>query len=421
MHSLLTLLLQIAVILVVARVVGLLFRKINQPQVVGEMVAGIILGPSLLGWVAPGISAQLFVPGSLEYLNVISQVGLILFMFLVGLELDPRLLNGNRKAAVAISQSSIIVPFVLGGLLAMYLYPRLSGPPVSLTAFTLFMCAAMSITAFPVLARILLERDMLRTKIGALAISCAAVDDVTAWCILAVVIAIVRSGQNTFPVWVTIGGTALFVVLMVLAVRPALGFLVERRNRRGVLSEDMTALILLLVLAAAWTTEWLGIHALFGAFILGAVMPKDHEFVSEITEKLGHITMTFFLPIFFALAGLRASIGSIAGLEMWFFFALVLATAVLGKFGGAAGMGRLVGLSWRDAGIIGTLMNTRGLVELVILNIGFDLGVIPPPLYTMMVLMALITTFMTTPIIMRLYPESARQQELVLAGGGTHA
>ena len=207
MHSLLTLLLQIAVILVVARVVGLLFRKINQPQVVGEMVAGIILGPSLLGWVAPGISAQLFVPGSLEYLNVISQVGLILFMFLVGLELDPRLLNGNRKAAVAISQSSIIVPFVLGGLLAMYLYPRLSGPPVSLTAFTLFMCAAMSITAFPVLARILLERDMLRTKIGALAISCAAVDDVTAWCILAVVIAIVRSGQNTFPVWVTIGGT----------------------------------------------------------------------------------------------------------------------------------------------------------------------------------------------------------------------
>lgn len=420
MHSLLTLLLQIAVILVMARVAGLLFRKLHQPQVVGEMIAGIILGPSLLGWLAPMLSSQLFVPSSLDYLTLFSQIGLILFMFLVGLELDPSLLRGHRHAAVIISHTSIIVPFLLGAVLALYLYPRLSGPPVPFLGFTLFMGAAMSITAFPVLARILTERDMLRSKVGALTIACAAVDDVTAWCILAVVIAIVRAGQSTFPVWLTIGGSALFVVAMIVAVRPALRQLGLRHQRTGRLTEDMTALVLLLVLAAAWTTEWLGIHALFGAFVMGAVMPKNHEFVHEITEKLQHLTVTFLLPIFFALAGLRTSIGSLNGLPAWFYFTLILFVAVLGKFGGSAVAARLTGLSWREASTVGTLMNTRGLVELVILNIGYDLGIISSTLYTMMVLMALITTFMTSPVLERLYPQRLRQQEPVYLGGGTH-
>lgn len=225
MHFLLTLILQIAVVLFVARAVGWLFRKIHQPQVVGEMAAGIILGPSLLGWVAPGVSAALFPPESLGYLNILSQVGLLFFMFLVGIEFDPKLLRGRGHAVVVTSHVSIIAPFFLGAALALYFYPRLSDDSVSFTGFALFMGAAMSITAFPVLARILTERNLLHTKVGALTIACAAVDDVTAWTILAVVVAIVRASAVETPLWVTLAGTAVYVGLMVLVVRRALGWL----------------------------------------------------------------------------------------------------------------------------------------------------------------------------------------------------
>jgi Kef-type K+ transport system membrane component KefB len=416
MHSSLTLLLvQIAVILAASRLMGKLFRRIHQPQVIGEMVAGIMLGPSLLGWLAPNLSARLFPPASLEYLNILSQIGLILFMFLVGLELDPLLLRGRRRAAIVISNASIIAPFLLGAGLAIYLYPRLSGPPVSLIGFTLFLGAAMSVTAFPVLARILSERNMLRSKVGVLAIACAAVNDVTAWCILAVVIAIVRAGQTSFPVWLTIAGSTLFVLIMVVAVRPALRYVETRHRRIGRLTQSLTAKILLLVLVAAWTTEWLGIHALFGAFVAGAVMPKDHAFVRELTEKLEHLTVAFLLPLFFALAGLRASIGLLSGLQMWFYCALILFVAVLGKFGGSTLAARWSGLSWREAGALGILMNTRGLVELVILNIGFDLGIISPAVYTMMLLMALISTFMASPLLEQIYPTRLIQREFAWA------
>jgi Kef-type K+ transport system membrane component KefB len=394
---------------------GKLFRRIHQPQVIGEMVAGIMLGPSLLGWLAPGLFAQLFPPESLEYLNVLSQIGLILFMFLVGLELDPLLLRGHRHTAIIISQTSIIAPFTLGAILAFYLYPRLSGPPVPFIGFALFIGAAMSITAFPVLARILTERNLLRSKVGALTIACAAVDDVSAWCILAVVIAIVRAEQATFPIWLTIAGSALFVLIMVVAVRPALRYVETRHRQIGRLTQSMTTKILLLVLAAAWTTEWLGIHALFGAFVAGVVMPKGHAFVRELTEKLEHLTVAFLLPLFFALAGLRASIGLLNGLPMWFYFALILLVAVLGKFGGSTLAARWSGQSWREASALGILMNTRGLVELVILSIGFDLGIISPTLYTMMVLMALFTTFMTSPLLERIYPTRLIQREFAWA------
>lgn len=417
MHFLLTLIIQIGVILVTARVVGLLFRKIHQPQVVGEMVAGILLGPSLLGWLAPEVSAVLFPLESLGYLNALSQVGLLLFMFLIGLELDLKLLRGRGEAAVITSHVSIVAPFFLGSMLALYLYPRLSDETVSFTEFALFMGAAMSVTAFPVLARILSERNLLQTKVGALTIACAAVDDVTAWCILALVVAIVRANEAALPVWVTIFGSILYIAFLVLVVRHGLRRLATYYHSSGRLTQDMTAVILLLLLASAYTTEWLGIHALFGAFAIGAVMPKDRDFVRELTEKLEHVTVVFLLPLFFAFTGLRTSIGLLSGAEMWFFCGIILFVAVAGKFGGSSIAARLSGLGWREAGALGILMNTRGLMELVILSIGLELGVISQALFTMMVIMAVVTTFMTTPVLEWIYPvRLIRREQLEVAG-----
>ena len=404
MDTLLTLITQIAVVLLVARAMGWLFRRIHQPQVVGEMAAGILLGPSLLGWVAPGVSASLFPPESLGYLNTLSQVGLIFFMFLVGLEFNPRLLRGRGHAAMVTSHVSIIVPFFLGSALALFLYPRLSDSSVTFTAFALFMGAAMSITAFPVLARILTERNLLHTSLGSVTIACAAVDDITAWSILAVVVAIIRSGEAATPLWLTLVGSGVYLVVMLLGVRYALRWLESFYHSRGRLTQDMVAGVLLILLASAWTTERLGIHALFGAFALGAVMPKDPGFVHDLSEKLEDVTVVFLLPLFFAFTGLRTSIGLVNGGEMWFYTGLIVLVAVLGKFGGSTLAARATALSWREAGALGVLMNTRGLMELVILTIGLELGVISPALFTMMVLMALIATFMTTPVLEWLYP-----------------
>jgi len=411
MHFLLTLLLQIAVILGVSRVVGMLFRRIGQPQVVGEMAAGILLGPSLLGLVAPDISAFVFPRDSLSHLNTLSQVGLVLFMFLVGLEFDPKLMRGRGHAALVTSHVSIIAPFFLGSVLALYLYPRLSDSSVPFDGFALFMGAAMSVTAFPVLARILQERNLVRTKVGAVTIACAAVDDVTAWAILAVVIAMVRARALHAPLWLTLVGSAAYVAAMLLVVRPALGLLKDRYERSGRVTHDLLAGILLLVLLSAWTTEWLGIHALFGAFCIGAVMPKERGFVHELADKFEHVTVVFLLPLFFANAGLRTSIGLVSGIEMWGFFGLVMLVAVAGKLGGASIAARLTGLTWREAGTLGILMNTRGLMELVILTIGLDLGVISPALFAMMVMMALLTTFMTTPMLEWIYPLRLMREE----------
>ncbi len=406
-----TLIIQIAVILVAARLVGLVFRRIHQPQVVGEMVAGILLGPSLLGWLAPGMSAALFPAESLGYLNALSQVGLLLFMFLIGLELDPKLLRGRGHAALVTSHVSIVAPFFLGAALALYLYPRLSDASVSFTGFALFLGAAMSITAFPVLARILTERNLMRTKVGALTIACAAVDDVTAWCILALVIAVVRVGEGHVSFWITIFGSGLYVIVMLLVVRRGLRHVEAFYRSRGKLTQDIMAVILLLLLISSYTTEWLGIHALFGAFAIGAVMPKERDFTKDLTEKLEHVTVVFLLPLFFAFTGLRTSIGLVQGAEMWFFCALILLTAVLGKLGGSALSARLTGLAWREAGALGILMNTRGLMELIILTIGLDLGLISPALFTMMVIMALVTTFMTTPLLEWIYPMRLLREE----------
>ncbi|HEU4452570.1 MAG TPA: cation:proton antiporter [Longimicrobium sp.] len=406
MPDLLLLLVQIGVVVIAARIVGLLFRRIHQPQVMGEMVAGILLGPSLLGWAAPAASAWLFPPGSLGFLNSLSQIGLLVFMFLVGLELNPRLLREKRHAAVVISHASIVVPFMLGAGLSLYLYPRLSDDSVTFTGFALFMGAAMSVTAFPVLARILTERDLLRTRVGAVTIACAAVDDVTAWCILAGVVALVRaSGGDGLPLWITLAGSAAFVLVMLGPARRLLAGLERRFERRGdTVTQDMLAVILLVALASAWTTEWLGIHALFGAFLAGAVMPKGDLFVHALTEKLEDVTVVLLLPLFFAFTGLRTRIGLVEGAEMWAFCGLIVLVAVAGKWGGSSVAARMTGMPWREAGALGVLMNTRGLMELVILNIGLDIGVISPALFAMMVLMALVTTFMTSPLLELIYP-----------------
>jgi len=411
MHGILLLLVQVGVVLAVARLVGLLFRAFRQPQVVGEMVAGVLLGPSLLGWVAPGVFGTLFPAESLDLLGALAQVGLLFFMFLVGLELDGRLLKGRGETALITSHVSMVLPLLLGAGLAYYLYPLLSDARVPFVAFALFLGTAMSVTAFPVLARILAERNLLRTRVGAVTVACAAVDDVTAWCLLAIVIAIVRADAAQNALWITFAGTAAFVALMVLVVRPLLRRLVQYSTTRGRFTQDALAVVLLALLGAAVITEWLGIHALFGAFLLGVVMPRDRDFVHEVKERLGDVTTVFFLPLFFAATGLRTSIGLVLGAEMWILTGLILLVAVAGKFGGSTIAARASGLGWREAGALGVLMNTRGLMELVVLTIGYELGVISQALFTMMVLMALATTFMTTPILELIYPARLLQRD----------
>jgi Kef-type K+ transport system membrane component KefB len=403
MPHLLTLLLQVGVILAAARTLGWIFRKVHQPQVLGEMAAGILLGPSLLGWVAPGLSAAIFPAESLGFLNALSQLGLLMFMFLIGLELDPKLIRGRTQAAVIVSNASIVASFLLGTILALYLYPRLSDDSVSFTHFSLFLGTAMSITAFPVLARILSERNMLRTGLGAMAITTAAVNDVIGWLILAAVVVLVRSSATVLPLWVTIIGIMIYLFVMLGPLRRALAKIEILADQRGSLTQNMLALLLMVVLVSAWITEWLGIHALFGAFLAGTIMPKGSKFVHALTEKLNDMAVVLLLPIFFAFTGLRTSIGLVNGIELWFYTGLIILVAVLGKFGGSSLAARWGGLSWREANALGVLMNTRGLMELVLLNIGLDIGVLSPALFTMMVLMALVTTFMTAPLLEWLY------------------
>ena len=409
MPNLFILVLQIAVVLAACRVVGAIFRKIRQPQVVGEMFAGIMLGPSLLGWLAPHFSTYLFPASSLGFLNALSQVGVIVFMFLVGLGINPKELKSQGHAAVLTSHVSITAPFVLAAVLSLYLYPRLSDDRVAFTSFALFMGAAMSITAFPVLARILSEREMLGSRLGTVAIACAAVDDVTGWCILAYIVVLIRSAHSPTSVWFTLGGIFIFAVAMIYGVSRLLRGFERIYRERGQLSESLMAFMLLLVLVSALCTESLGIHLLFGAFLAGAIMPKDEHFVRYVLDRFETITVTLLLPLFFAFTGLRTNIGLVKGPEMWMYCSLIILVATVAKLGGSTLASWLTGMSLREAAGLGTLMNTRGLMELVILNIGLDIGVISPALFSMMVIMALVTTFMTTPVLTLICPEAAEK------------
>lgn len=401
--NLIRLVIQIGVVLAVSRLVGALFRKIGQPQVVGEMVAGILLGPSLLGWAAPALSNLLFPAASLGYLNALSQVGLVLFMFLIGVFLDPAELRNHGYAALLTSHVSIVTPFSMGAALALLLYRPLSNAGISFMSFALFLGAAMSITAFPVLARILAERNLLRSRMGTLAIACAAVDDITGWCILAYIIVYIRSEKASLPVWATLGGAVAYVLIMLLGVRRLLPWFEAHFRKEGRHTEGAISLMIILALASAVATEWLGIHLVFGAFLMGAIMPKSPEFIQSLQNKMESVTVVVLLPLFFAFSGLRTNIGMVRG-NLWFYFLVVMAVAIAGKFGGSMLAARMAGIPWRDATSLGILMNTRGLMELIALNIGLDIGVISQTVFTILVLMALVTTFMTSPLLEWAYP-----------------
>ena len=388
----------LAAVIVAGQFVGRLFAYLGQPAVIGEVVAGILLGPSLLG---QRTSSLILPPEIAPYLRVIAQLGVILYMFLVGLELNAGLIKGRAHAMVATSHASILLPFLLGSVLALALYPRLSSRDVPFTSFVLFLAVAMSITAFPVLARILTDRGMSRTELGVVALSCAATDDVTAWCLLAFVVGVAKA-QAGAGIAVA-AGTLAYIATMVLVVRPLAARLVVRCQGEQV-PRGAAALTFVALLASALTTDLIGIHAIFGAFLLGAVIPHDSALARSFTRQLEQVVTVLLLPAFFAFTGMRTRIDLVSGWEAWFICGLIILVATVGKFGGTCAAARLTGMRWRDAAALGALMNTRGLMELIVLNIGLDLKVISPALFAMMVLMAIVTTMATGPALQLLLP-----------------
>ena len=396
-HTLFHVLLALLAVIGASRAVGALFKKLEQPPVIGEVVAGIALGPSLLGRLSPGLESYLFPANVVPLLGVLANVGVIVFMFLVGLELDTSILRKKTHQAMAISHASIVAPFLLGALLALWLFPSLAPRGVQFDVFALFMGVAMSITAFPVLARILTDRGIHRTNLGVLALSCAAVDDVTAWCLLALVVGVASSA--TSGALLTIGLTVLFIGVMFFAVRPLVHRAVRAQEVRAEVSRDAVGVVLVGLLVSALVAEYIGIHAIFGAFLVGALIPHESRLARALEHKLGDLVVVLLLPAFFAVTGLRTEIGLVSGAEGWLMCAAITAVACMGKVGGTYAAARLSGIRPREAASLGVLMNTRGLMELVVLNVGLDLGVISPTLFAMMVLMAVSTTFATSPLL----------------------
>lgn len=411
-HPLAILILQIISIIFVSRIFGFIFHKIGQPTVIGEIIAGIILGPSVVGLLFPEISGFLFPHDSLANLQFLSQVGLILFMFVIGLELDLKVVKNQAHDAVVISHASIVIPYFLGMALAYYLYEELAPDDISFLSFALFMGIAMSITAFPVLARVIQERNLTKTRLGIIAITCAAADDITAWCILAAVIAIVKAGTFVSAIY-TMGLAIAYVLFMILILQPFLKRLGNVYSDRETISKTIVAIAFLVLLGSSYLAEVIGIHALFGAFLAGVIMPPNFNFRKIMMDKIEDVSLVLLLPLFFVFTGLRTQIGLLNDSHLWIICGVIILTAVAGKFGGTTFAARFVGQSWKESLSLGALMNTRGLMELIVLNIGYDLGVLTPEVFAMMVLMALITTFMTGPaldLINYIYPDKAVQE-----------
>jgi Kef-type K+ transport system membrane component KefB len=392
------LILAFGVILLTARVLGWFFQRIGQPRVIGEMTAGILLGPSVFGRFFPAAFHYVLPDSSFPAISLLSQVGLLLFMFVVGLEVDLAHVLKQRTTIVLVSNVSIALPLVLGVWLAKALYPRFAGEHVSFPPFALFMGTAMSVTAFPVLARILKERNLMSSSLGRMAIACAAIDDVSAWLLLAVLTAMVRSTRGWWHFAITLLLLVGFILVMLTGVRWLGRFLESWYEKSGV-GIELLSFLVLFIFAASWTTEKLGVHALFGAFMAGLVMPNNERLLTDVVERIESLSLALLLPLFFALTGLRTRIDLLTGSSALGYSLAILAVAVVGKLAGAAVGAKVIGLNWKDSFGLGVLMNTRGLVELVILNAALDLGVSSPELFTMMVLMALITTFMTSPIL----------------------
>lgn len=397
-HPLAVFILQITIIVVASRLCGFLFQKIGQPAVMGEIIAGILLGPSLMGSQLPAFSAFIFPASSLSNLQMLSQIGLILFMFVIGMELDLKVLKEKAGAAVMISHASIVIPYGLGVSLAYFMYRQYAPPHIPFYAFSLFMGIAMSITAFPVLARIIQERKLSKTRLGTIAITCAAADDITAWCLLAIVVAIVKAGSVSASLYTLLLAVG-YVCIMLLVVKPLLAKLLAHKPDNKNVQRSTLALVFVIMLLSAYCTEVIGIHALFGAFLAGVIMPQSWDFRNNLIHKIEDVALVLLLPLFFVFTGLRTQIGLINTPSLWLTCLVIVAVAVTGKFGGSALAARITGETKKDSIAIGALMNTRGLVELVVLNIGYDLGILSSEVFTMMVLMAIVTTLMTTPIL----------------------
>lgn len=392
------LLIQIVIILLFVKIFGWLCSKIGQPTVVGEIIAGVVLGPSLLGTHFPEISDAIFPVSSLGNVGLLSHVGLVLFMFIVGMELDFKVLKNRAKEAVLISHASIIFPFALGIILAYFIYEHFTHAHVSFISFALFMGIAMSITAFPVLARIVHERGIHKNPLGAMVITCAAIDDITAWCLLATVIAIAKAGTFVSSLYV-IAFSLAYVVLMFKLVRPFLKRIADLQTSKNIISKTNIGIFFIVLFLSAYMTEIIGIHALFGAFVAGVIMPSNMNFRKLFIDKIEDVSMILLLPLFFVYTGLRTQIGLLNEPYLWEVCGCIILVAVIGKFVGSALAARFVGLNWYSSATIGALMNTRGLMELVVLNIGYDLGILTPEVFAMMVVMALVTTFMTSPLL----------------------
>ncbi|OFX52061.1 MAG: transporter [Bacteroidetes bacterium GWB2_41_8] len=389
---------QIITILIVSRIFAYIFKKIHQPTVIGEIIAGIALGPSLLGMLFPEFSSALFPENSLDNLSLLSQIGLILFMFMVGMELDIKVIQNKVKDAVVVSNAGILIPFTLGIGLAYFIYESFAPKGVAFLSFGLFLGLAMSITAFPVLARIVQERGMHKTRLGTLVITCAAADDITAWCMLAAIIAIAKAGSFVSSLYIILLAIG-YVLIMIKVVRPFLKRVGDLHASRENMSKQVVAIFFLTLLISSYTTEIIGIHALFGAFLAGTIMPENSKFRNIFIQKIEDVALVLLLPLFFVFTGLRTQIGLLDDIHLWKITGLIVLVAIAGKFAGSAIASKIMGQNWRDSLTIGALMNTRGLMELVVLNIGYDLGILSPEIFSMMVIMALVTTFMTGPAL----------------------
>lgn len=389
-------LLQLIVISIVAQIFGYLSRRIGQQWVIGEILAGLALGPSFLGALWPGLKELLFPASALPTLQTLGEIGLVLYMFSLGARLDAQLMLRQSRSAIVISLSATLLPLVMGATLAFFLYPGFAGPKTGLVSFMLLVGTAMAITAFPVLARLLAEKHMLNTRTGVLALTCAALGDAVAWCLLALVVGIIKA-KGFFPAALTIGLTGLFIGFTLLVVRPVLAYADRHIPSRQVLP----ALSMVLLLFSAYTTSAIGIHPVFGAFLMGVILPRRTAFIEQV-RSVDQINSVLLLPLFFIYSGLRTQIGLISGPALWFICLLVLAIACVGKILGATFPACLMGESSREALSLGILMNTRGLVELIVLNIGLDLGVLSPALFAMLVIMALVTTMMASPLLLLL-------------------
>jgi len=394
------LLLQIALILIVAKVTAALVVRAGQPAVIGEMLGGLLLGPSVFGWLAPSLHRGLFPAGSTGTLQLLSQIGVILFMFLVGCELDLTRVTRHARTAVVVSYASIAAPMLLGVALSWAIVDDFAPPGVRFLPFALFIGTAMSITAFPVLARIIAERRLTATFLGATAIACAAIDDVTAWCILSVAVAAAKATGLTRAA-MTVAMVAAFVALMLIVIRPAIG---RRSSGRRNVGDGALVAAVIFAFACAVVTEVIGVHAIFGAFLAGVVVSANPPVRALVEERIHAFASVMLVPLFFAAAGLRTELSLIGGTRNWVVCVAIVAVAIVGKLGGGALAARWTGMTWRDSLALGALMNTRGLMELIVLNVGYDLGILSPTLFSMMVLMALVTTAMTAPVLSVLRP-----------------